>query len=168
MSRIRTIAHELCTNLEEQVRAWRLLLDLSQAQLQALQVQDVHAVHAILQEVEIAMLERSRAELRRGLLIEQAAAELGIPIVEVTRDRIAEHCDAPIATAIERSADELRVLVVQLDGVVMRNRALLEQELEIIQVLVRGATKDHSASKTYGKTGSQSEAPRLRLLDAQV
>ena len=168
MSRIRSIAHELCMNLEEQVRVWRRLLDLSQAQLAALQAQDVHSVHAILQEVEITMLERSRTEIRRGMLLEQASIELGIPATEVTRAVLEQHSDAPIAAALGRAADELRVLVGELDLVVARNRATLEQELEIIEVLVRGATEDRSVKQTYGKTGNQTDRPRLRLLDAQV
>lgn len=168
MTRIRTIAHELCMNLEEQVRVWRRLLDLSHAQLAALQVQDVHSVHAILQEVEVTMLERSRTEIRRGMLLEQAALELGIAASEITRSVLEQHSDAPLAQALGRSAEELRVLVGELDAVVARNRAMLEQELEIIEVLVRGATEDRSVKQTYGKTGNQTERPRLRLLDAQV
>lgn len=168
MSAIQSIAHELCLNVQEQVRVWRRLLDLSLAQLQALQQQDVHSVHAILQEIEIAMLERSRTEVRRGVLLEQAAASLGIPSAQVTRDVIAAQCDAPLGEALGRAAEELRALVVELDAVVARNAAMLEQELAIIEVLVRGATVDTSARTTYGKHGMQQEAPRLRLLDAQV
>lgn len=168
MSRIRAIAHELCTNLEEQVRVWRRLLDLSQAQLTALQSQDVHAVHAILQEIEMTMLDRSRTELRRSMLIGQVATELGVPAADVTRELVAARCDAPIAEALATASDELRELVSGLDDVVARNTALLEQELAIIEIMVRGATEDRSVRTTYGKSGNQSEAPRLRLLDAQV
>jgi hypothetical protein len=102
------------------------------------------------------------------MLLEQAGVELGVPGNEVTRAVLAGHSDAPIAEALGRAADELRILVVELDSVVARNKATLEQELEIIELLVRGATEDRSVKKTYGKTGSQSETPRLRLLDAQV
>jgi len=168
VSGIREIAHEICANLEEQSRVWRRLLDLSHAQLSALQQQDVHAVHAILQEVEIAMLERSRAEVRRSILIDQAGASLGIPPFEVTRDKIVAVCDAPIGAALARAADELRELASQLDAVVTRNAAMLEQELAIIDVMVQGVTVDRTQRVTYGKTGSQTDAPRLRLLDAQV
>lgn len=168
MSGIRAVAHELCLNVDEQSRVWKRLLDLSNAQLQALQQQDVHSVHAILQEVEVAMLERSRTEVRRGVLLNQAAAMLGIDPSEVTRDVIVAQCDAPLGETLERAAEELRSLVVELDAVVARNAAMLEQELSIIEVLVKGATVDTSARTTYGKHGMQQEAPRLRLLDAQV
>jgi hypothetical protein len=67
-----------------------------------------------------------------------------------------------------QAAEELRALVVELDAVVGRNAALLEQERAIIEVLVEGATIDTSVRATYGQHGMQSEAPRLRLLDAQV
>jgi hypothetical protein len=168
MSAISSIAHELCLNVEEQSRVWRRLLDLSLAQLHALQQQDVHSVHAILQELEVAMLERSRTEVRRGVLLSQAATTLDLPLDAITRDVIAQHCDAPLGEALARAAEELRVLVVELDAVVERNAAMLEQELQIIEVIVRGATLDTSARVTYGKHGTREEAPRLRLLDAQV
>ncbi|MCZ4495704.1 MAG: hypothetical protein JWM25_287 [Thermoleophilia bacterium] len=168
MSRIATIAHELCSNLDEQNRVWQRLLTLSQAQLEALTVGNVHAVHAILQDIEMAMLDRSRTEVRRGMLMEQAANELGVSASDVTRDLITAQCDAPIGAALAASADQLRVMAHELDLVVAKNKVLLEQELAIIDVLVQGVTVDRTATKTYAKTGSQAEAPRLRLLDAQV
>lgn len=168
MNAVTSVAREICTSLQDQVRVWTRLLELSHAQLRALQAQDVHAVHAILQEVEIAMLERSRAEVRRGVLLAQAAALLGVPVEHVTRDVITQHCDAPLGAALAQAAEELRALIVELDAVVSRNGAMLAQELSIIEVLVRGATVDTSVRTTYGNHGMQQEAPRLRLLDAQV
>lgn len=165
---IRIVAHELCLNVQEQTRVWSRLLDLSRAQLAALQAQDVHAVHAILQEIEIVMLDRSRTEVRRGMLLNQAASMLGMAPDHVTRDVIVAQCDAPLGEALEEAAEELRALIVELDAVVARNTVMLEQELSIIEVLVRGATVDTAVRTTYGKHGMQQEAPRLRLLDAQV
>lgn len=168
MSSIRDVVGEIVLNLQEQVRAWRRMLDLSQAQRVALEAQDVHGVHAILQDIEVAMLDRSRTEVRRSVLVAQAASMLGIEPEAVTRDLLVGCCDATLAAQLEAASDELRVLVVELDSVVARNRALLEQELAIIEVLVEGATVDTTARATYGKHGNQTEAPRLRLLDAQA
>lgn len=168
MSSIQAIAAELALNVDEQARVWRRLLELSVAQQQALQVQDVHTVHAVLQELEVAMLERSRTEVRRGVLLNQAAAVLGMPVDEVTRDVIAVHCEPATAERLRVAAGELRSLIVELDAIVHRNSALLEQELSIIEVMVQGATVDTTQRATYGKHGTQTEAPRLRLLDAQV
>ncbi len=168
MSSIQAIAHELALNVDEQVRVWRRLLDLSITQLQALQVQDVHTVHAVLQEIEVAMLERSRTEVRRGVLLAQAGAVLGIPPESVTRDVVSAQCDPATAHRLGVAAEELRSLIVELDAIVHRNSTLLEQELSIIEVMVKGATVDTTQRATYGKQGTQTEAPRLRLLDAQV
>lgn len=168
MSAIQDVAEELVLNVQEQARAWKRLLDLSQAQRAALEAQDAPTVHGILQEIEVAMLDRSRTEVRRGMLINQAAAHLGIEPGDVTRDLITACCDADLGGRLEQAADELKVLVVELDAVVARNAALLEQELSIIEVLVQGATTDSTARSTYGKQGVQQEAPRLRLLDAQA
>lgn len=168
MTGIQDVARELVVNVQDQARVWQRLLELSQAQRRALEAQDVHAVHALLQEVEVVMLERSRAEVRRGMLLNQAAAMLGVTMEELTRDMIAGCCEPELARSLVTAAEELRALVVELDAVVGRNKVLLEQELQIIEVLVQGATVDTSIRATYGKHGSQQEAPRLRLLDAQV
>lgn len=168
MTAIQDVARELVVNVQDQARVWQRLLELSQAQRQALEAQDVHAVHAVLQDVEVVMLERSRAEVRRGMLLAQAAAVLGVPAEELTRDMVVACCEPQLAQSLVTAAEELRALVVELDSVVARNKVLLEQELQIIEVLVQGATVDTSTRATYGKHGTQQEAPRLRLLDAQV
>ncbi|MCW2927565.1 MAG: hypothetical protein JWM86_1533 [Thermoleophilia bacterium] len=168
MSGIEAVTRELCLTVQEQARVWRRLLDLSLAQLDALKSQNVHGVHAILQELEVTMLERSRTEVRRGILLQQAATMLDVPVEAITRDVLVEHVDPQLAASLVEAAEELRALVVELDAVVGRNTVLLEQELAIIEVMVRGATVDSSARVTYGKHGMQHEAPRLRLLDAQV
>ena len=156
-------------NLEEQTRVWRRLLDLSHAQLAALQAQDVHARA---RGAAGARDGDARPLAHRGATRDARSSRLrrssGIDADEVTRDRIAAACDAPIGEALARAAEELRVLVVELDAVVGRNTAMLEQELAIIEVLVQGVTTDTTAKTTYGKHGAQGEAPRLRLLDAQV
>ena len=168
MTTIADVAHELTRNVQEQVSVWQRLLTLSQAQRRALEAQDVHGVHALLQEIEVAMLDRSRTEVRRSVLIAQSAGLLGIPVENITRDAIVACCEPALGEQLVVAAEELRVLIVELDAVVGRNAALLEQELAIIEVLVQGATVDVSIRTTYGKHGMQQEAPRLRLLDAQV
>jgi NAD(P)-dependent dehydrogenase (short-subunit alcohol dehydrogenase family) len=168
MTDIRDVARELVRNVQDQTRVWHRLLELSVAQRTALETQDVHGVHALLQEIEMVMLDRSRTEVRRSMLVTQAAALLGVEPDSVTRDLLAGCCDAELAQQLHQASEQLRALVGQLDAVVARNAALLQQELEIIDVLVQGATTDTTARATYGKQGMQHEAPRLRLLDAQA
>ncbi|MCB0877783.1 MAG: flagellar export chaperone FlgN [Thermoleophilia bacterium] len=162
------VVTEVVANVREQVRIWSRLLELSSAQREALEVQDVHRVHAVLQEIEVTMLDRGRTEVRRGMLLQQAASILGLELAAVTRDVLVGCVGAELGQELEAAAEELRALVVELDAVVARNTALLEQELAIIEVLVQGATTDVAARTTYGKQGVQQEAPRLRLLDAQA
>ena len=86
----------------------------------------------------------------------------------ITRDVLVASCPRELGAELAAAAEELRVLVVELDAVVGGNAALLEQELAIIEVLVEGATTDVAARPTYGKHGITNDAPRLRLLDAQA
>lgn len=162
------LVHDLCVNLEDQVRAYTRLLELSQSQMQALLVKDVQSVHAILQEVEVAMLDRGRTEIHRGRLMEMIAAELGVSPLEVDRQLLMQVSTAPVAASLEHAAEALKHLVGELDRVVAKNRALLEHELAVIDTLVQGMTTDRSARPTYKAAGVQGDAPRIRLLDAQV
>lgn len=159
--------NEIVVNLDDQVRVYRRLLDLSQAQLVALQAQDVRTVHAILQEIELAMLERSKVDQRRSEVLMHIAQQLGIALEDVTASLLQQRADAPIGEAIANASAELRGLVGDLDGVVARNRALLEHELAIIDHMVHGMTTVPD-KPTYAADGGQREAARLKLLDAQV
>ena len=159
---------EIVLNLGDQVRLYHRLLDLAQAQLAALQQQDVRLVHAILQEIEMVMLDRSKVEQRRGVAINTVAAELGIPSDEITASLLQGIADVPLAQALESASAKLRGLVKELDVVVGKNRVLLEHELAVIDHMVKGMTAVPAANATYGKTGAQHELPRLKILDAQV
>lgn len=158
---------EMVLNLEDQVRIYRQLLDLSQAQLVALRAQDVHAVHAVLQEIEVTMLERSKVEQRRSALLEAIARELGVPVAEVTASLLSQVADESVGAAIADASRRLGELVAELARVVERNRVILEQELAIIDHMVKGMTAV-PAAPTYGQTGAQTEVSRLKILDAKV
>ena len=168
MSAVEQLVHDLCVNLEDQVRAYTRLLELSQSQMQALRVKDVQSVHAIRQEVEVAMLDRGRTEITRGRLMEAIAGELGVAALDVNRELLMQVSTAPVAESLEHAAESLKGLVAELDRVVAKNRALLEHELAVIDTLVQGMTTDRTARPTYQAAGVQGDAPRIRLLDAQV
>lgn len=162
------IAHEVLSNLTDQVRLYRHLLNLSEAQLAAVRTQDVHSVHAILQEIEMSMLDRARLEMLRADLIRRIAAELGIEIEQVTAARLRQITDASISSQIERAAEELRQVITELDRVVACNRSHLEHELAVVDQMVKGMTVDRTATPTYLRTGAEAQQGRLKLLDAQV
>lgn len=168
MNRIQHIAKDVHANIVLQIHIWQRLLNLSEVQAQALKNQDVHSVHAVLQEIELTLLERSKAEHQRLVLIEYVALELGMEIAQVTREIITAYCDDTLAKEIIDAAETLKSLIQELRFSVERNTSLLKQELEIIDVLVRGATEDRTTVSTYVKTGTRSEVPRLCILDAQV
>jgi hypothetical protein len=158
----------IVTNLDDQVRIYEHLLGLAQRQFEALNRQDVRVVHAVLQDIELAMLERGKVEVRRAEALEAIAGELGIPMQEVTASLLQQVSDAPIAEAIAAASAHLRRLIGDLDAVVGKNRVLLEHELGVIDHLVKGMTTNRVSPPTYGQTGVQADAPRLKILDAQV
>jgi hypothetical protein len=160
--------HEIMTNLTEQERIYRRLLDLSQAQVVAIRQQDVRTVHALLQEIELAMIERSTIERRRSEVLHQLSRAWMLPVDQLTATVIADRSDEPaIADAIRHASAALRSLIGELDTAVVKARGLLKQELALIDHMVRGVTRSHEPP-TYQQSGIQTEVPRLKLLDTQV
>lgn len=169
MSTLAQLAEHARGNLEEQARCHRHLLDLARAQQDALLAQDSRRVHEVLQELEVAMVDRARSDVRRYATLQAIATALGITRDDVTADVLcAAIGDPAVAAAIAAAGDELRAVVGELDGIVARNRALLQHELGVIDSLVQGMTVDRTATPMYGKTGAQYEHARIRILDAQV
>lgn len=159
--------HEMLGNLEAQVDVYRRLLNLTQAQVVALRERDVKTVHAVLQEIELGMLDRARIDQQREMLLINLSAQLGVPKEEITVTLLQGLVDAPIADLLAGHSQELRSLIGELDVVVTRSRALLEQELELIDQVVKTTTRRGDAL-TYARTGTRPDADRLKLLDAQV
>lgn len=164
----RELVSELCICFQNELRLYRTLLDLSLAQHKALRDKEVRAVHAILQEVEIEMLERSKAEVRRGKVIQSLAEALEVSPDVIDRDLICSVVEGDVAETIITVSDELKSLVHELDKVVAMNRSLIEHELELITSTVKWMTTDRSVKSGYKKGGLQAEPPKIRLLDAHV
>jgi hypothetical protein len=160
-------AHDMLANLEAQVAIYRRLLNLTQAQVAALRERDVKTVHAVLQEIELAMLDRGKIELQREQLLNVLAKELGVPVGEITVTLLQGIVDEPIAEVLGRCSNELKHLIGDLDLVIARSRGLLEQELQLIDTMVLGVTRKADAL-TYGRTGNHGDVDRLKILDAQV
>lgn len=159
--------NEIVANLQEQVRVYRRLLELSQAQVDALLQQDVHTVHGVLQEIELSMLDRAKVEQYRTVVLDRICAETGLTIGEITASRLAQLAEPAIAEAITSCSTELQGLIKELDAVVDKSRALLEQELAVIDGVIHGITVVAEPA-TYERTGDSSERTRRKLLDMQV
>ena len=88
---------------------------------------------------------------------------------DVTASVLQQHCAGHgVAGRIETASGQLRALVTDLDRIVHANRALLEHEISAVDYMVQGITVDRTATPRYLRSGAQADAPRIRLLDAQV
>ena len=165
---LQEVEERLIANIVEQDRIWKYLYNLTEIQSKAILASQPLALHAALQDIELTMHERSRLELQRNMLIMQAAKKLEIPAESVTRDLIVENCNQTTGEELTQVAVALRSLVEEVTAIVSRNKVLLEQELEIIDVVVQGITTQANAKVTYSKSGNQGDKPRISILDATV
>ena len=165
---IAAVVTQIIANLGDQVRVYDHLLSLTRMQSEALARRDAQGVHAILQEIEIGMLERGKCEFRRAQLLDQAAKMLGISPDQVTATKLAQLAGMQIGQQLMDTAARLKHVMVELDQIVAHNRATLEFELSIVDHVVQAMTVSSEPMAGYGRTGVEVEHPRMRILDAQV
>jgi hypothetical protein len=162
------IVAQITENLQELIRIHERLLFLSREQAGALEGRDPQRVFELLQDIEIATLERSRAEERRSVLIGQAATLAGVDLEDVTVNLLARLAGIQGGAALEQAAQQLKPLVMELGQTVTRNRALIQHELGVLDHMVRGITVRRDMHPAYTRTGEKVDVPRMKILDAQV
>jgi hypothetical protein len=167
MSNLDAALHELVANLHDQVRIYRHMLALSQAQVDALQRHDVNAVQAVLQDIEHAMLERSKVDQRRTRAIEGVAAAINRPVEHVTATLLEQLAPGTDGQAIATASAELKALIRELDDVVARSSALLQHELQLIDFMMHGLTAVRE-TPIYERAGVQADVGRRSILDTAV
>ncbi|MBC7643543.1 MAG: flagellar protein FlgN [Thermoleophilia bacterium] len=159
---------QIISNLADQIRIYEHLLGLTRMQAEALARRDAQGVHAILQEIEIGMLERGKCEFRRAQLLDQAARVIGVAPDEVTATKLAQLAGLQLGQQLMSAAAHLKHVMSELDTVVSRNKATLEFELAIVDHVVQAMTVTNEPLAGYGRSGTEVERPRMRILDAQV
>ena len=163
---IAQVVTSITENLGELVQVHERLLGLTRDQ--ALAERRPHRVHELLQEIEIAMIDRTRAEHRRAALIAQAAQAAGVAEQDVTVELLARLAGIQLGSTLEQAASRLKAVMAELADVVSRNRATLEYELGMLDHMVRGITTRRDVQPSYGRTGAAVDVPRMKILDAQV
>ena len=165
---IAELADLVLSNLDQQLSMHARLLELASAQAGAVAARDAGAVHEILQEVEHVLLDRSRIEMQRGQVLARTAAELGLPADQLTVSVLAGRLDADRAERLTTAASRLREMIAELAPLVQANRAVIEQELEVIDGVVRLAASSGEQQATYARPGTSIPTEGRTLLDMQV
>jgi hypothetical protein len=124
-------------------------------------------LHELLQEIELTMIERSQVDMQRTQLIANAAAEIGIAPDKVTARRLTRELGGEVGQALDEAADSLREVIAQLGPIAAANRSLMEQELEVIDGVVKLATAVNGPA-TYDRPGTDATGEARQLLDLQV
>ncbi len=162
-----SVIAQIADNLEQQIRVYSRVRDLMTRQQQALRARDVHAVHDVLQELEVALLERGRVDAARERLIELAAEELGIDVEDVSAAAIADASPADTGAHVMNLSRQLRTMISELDSLGRMNRILLQHELDVVDVLVKGIART-AEPRSYDRTGEDGGERYRKLVDMQV
>ncbi len=165
---IAQIVASITENLNDLIRVHERLLDLTQQQTRALTERQPQRVFELLQEIEVAMIDRTKAEARRSDLINQASQVAGVPASDISVPMLAQLGGIQAGSALEQAAAKLKPIVAALGDVVSRNRATIEYELGMLDHMVKGITTRRDVRPAYSRTGAAVEVPRMKILDAQV
>lgn len=165
---IAQIVASITENLNDLIRVHERMLDLTQQQTRALAARQPQRVFELLQEIEVAMIDRTKAEARRSDLITQAAQVAGVPADNVTVQLLAQLGGIQAGSALEQAAARLKPIVASLAEVVSKNRASIEYELGMLDHMVKGITTRRDVRPAYSRTGATVDVPRMKILDAQV
>ena len=161
---------EVFDHLGEQIASGRRLLGSILAQGKAIREQDVEGVVSRLGDIKTEMDLRGRLEGTRSELLTRAGQQLGIPPAAVTLEALTTLM-SPLegAAARERSA-ELRGLLEEITREHGINRALMRQELAVLDHLMRLVGSEPEAAG-YGPAQGQTPNPapaKHRVLDLQA
>ena len=126
----------LAARLAEQVEVQHRLLELADSQALALRDGDLEALRAIVAEQEASVLESGRLERERAEEARRLCGALGLA-ADATIAELAAVLPNDEAAAVERESRALRLAVAELREASSRNRALIEQELALIDDVVR-------------------------------
>jgi len=152
----------LIEHLERQLTSSRRLLGIVLAQGDAIKVQDVEAVLARLADVQAEMVKRAQIERERDLLLQKAAATLGVPVADVTLESILVLVPLGEANQARELSAELRGLLAEIARVHAQNRVLIRQELAFLDHLMRVLTGVPAAGYSpFGEGGTSPQPNNL-------
>lgn len=154
------LAGEVLAHLSTQLESARRLLTIVSDQAAAIRQRAIPDVVRLAGALQVEMHRREVIELERTRLVARAAAELTLPVGDVTMTTFTRVMDDDGAELARERTLELRALLVQIQREHQTNRALMHQELAFLDHLLRLA----GGTGSYDAAGDHTSARRTRAL----
>lgn len=162
-----TLGTDVVAHLDDQLDSTRRLLAAVIAQGGAIRRRDVDAVLTGVSEIRAEMAIRAGMEDRRRALLTDAGLALGISPAAVTLEAMCTLMNTGSAAAARERSVELRGLLAEVGREHAINRALMRQELQFLDHVVRILGGEPQGA--YGPTEPPTSAsPAMRSLDLQA
>jgi FlgN protein len=161
------------THLDAQITSVQGLLEIVLQQGAAIRSRDVHAVVKLAGLLYAELTRREEIECERALLLERAAAELGIEPGQVTVTRLVTLMDASTGRRVAERSAQLRGLLEELRREHGQNRAIMQIELSFLDHLMQslaldGGTHGYDTRGSVGQGSHASQPGTLHVLDLQA
>ena len=138
-----------------------LLFKLEEEQLVLTSGRSRWLAHAT-REVEMVIGQIRQAELERAVLVDAAAAELGLP-ASPSLTALAEAAPAPWDDLLRAHRAAFLLLTEEISAMSTTNRELLTSAQRASREVLAGL--DVSAAQTYSPKGTEAEPARARVVD---
>jgi hypothetical protein len=154
----------LLTHLDAQLSSSRRLLEITQAQGEAIRLREADTVVALTAELQNELHRRRVLDDERARLLRDAALELGRPAHEVTLDEVCTIVSPGAADSARERSAELRAMLDQVAETHAINRALMKQELTFLSHLTRLLADDPEPGYAPPQSTGRPAAPGGRSL----
>lgn len=166
------LTHDVIAHLDAQLVAARRLLAIVLDQGAAIRRRDVQSVVALTGMLQAELQRRSLLDRERARLLERAGVRLGVAATSVSIGQLDAVMAPGLADQAHARSAELRGLLEEVQREHHVNRALMTQELQFLDHLLRLADADRHLGYDAGGDHSRVTAPRLagrhRMLDLEV
>jgi FlgN protein len=162
------LAHDVLVHLDAQVDSTERLLEAVLRQGAAIRRRDVETVLALLSGIQAEMDARGSLELERSALLSRAAGALGVPVADVTLERMAMLMAADAAERARERSAHLRGLLAEVRREHTTNRALMRQELAFLDHLMRLIGDEPEAGYSPAAGAAAAAPTHLRALDLRA
>ncbi len=166
------LAGEIVAHLDAQLISARRLLAIVLEQGVAIRAREVHSVVSCTGLMQAELQRRVLIDSERSRLLARAGARLGVDGGAVTLEALAGLMHPSTADTARTRSAELRGLLAEIQQEHRTNRALMNQELQFLDHLMRIADVEHQTGYDAGgdhtRRAGAGLVTRHRVLDLEV
>lgn len=161
-------AASFATLLTNFVAVYQKIVNLTKEKTGLLVQGDVQKLEVLLTQETELLIQAGKLEKQRDSLINEWSAAAGWQRAEVTTQFIVGQLAAPVKEAVEKEAQDLKILLDELRALNKTNSELIEQALRFVNYSLEIMSGPDVSGMTYGSNGNMGDRQSYKVLDQKV